>query len=72
LVHTPAVFVRVANKGVTAYGTWKRIRKMGDEGSKGGTGSKGDKGTEAKKTGSVGLAGPADWSEKTTIYYITE
>jgi len=23
LVHTPAVFVRVANKGVTGYGTWK-------------------------------------------------
>jgi hypothetical protein len=30
LVHTPAVFVRVANKGVTGYGTWKRVRKMGD------------------------------------------
>ena len=28
LVHTPAVFVRVANKGVAAYGTWKKIRKM--------------------------------------------
>jgi hypothetical protein len=32
LVHTPAVFVRVANKGVTGYGTWKRVRKMGDVG----------------------------------------
>ena len=32
LVHTPAVFVRVANKGVTGYGTWKSgeaIEKMG-------------------------------------------
>jgi hypothetical protein len=27
---TPAVFVRVANKGVAGYGTWKKIRKMGD------------------------------------------
>ena len=26
--HTPAVFVRVANKGVVGYGTWKNIRKM--------------------------------------------
>jgi len=34
LVHTPAVFVRVANKGVAGYGTWKRIRKMGDKGRK--------------------------------------
>jgi hypothetical protein len=32
LVHTPAVFVRVANKGVAGYGTWKKIRKMEDEG----------------------------------------
>jgi hypothetical protein len=29
LVHTPAVFVRVANKGVRVYGTWKSIRKTG-------------------------------------------
>ena len=28
LVHTPAVFVRVANKGDAGYGTWKSIRKM--------------------------------------------
>jgi hypothetical protein len=27
-VYTPAVFVRVANKGLTAYGTWKNIRKI--------------------------------------------
>jgi hypothetical protein len=26
--HTPGVFVRVANKGVAGYGTWKSIRKM--------------------------------------------
>jgi hypothetical protein len=26
----PAVFVRVANKGLAGYGTWKSIRKMGD------------------------------------------
>ncbi len=25
----PAVFVRVANKGVTGYGTWKSVRRMG-------------------------------------------
>jgi hypothetical protein len=30
LVHTPAVFVRVANKEVTGYGTWKSVRKMED------------------------------------------
>jgi len=24
----------VANKGVAGYGTWKRIRKMGDKGRK--------------------------------------
>jgi hypothetical protein len=41
LVHTPAVFVRVARKGLTGYGTWKKIRKMGDKGSKGGRGGKG-------------------------------
>jgi hypothetical protein len=33
----PAVFVRVANKEVAGYGTWKRVRKMGDR----GTGSSG-------------------------------
>jgi hypothetical protein len=33
---TPAVFVRVANKGDAGYGTWKRIRKMGDKGNDGG------------------------------------
>jgi len=33
-VYTPAVFVRVANKGVAGYGTWKKIRKMKDEESK--------------------------------------
>jgi hypothetical protein len=27
--HTPGVFVRVANKGVRGYGTWKSVRKMG-------------------------------------------
>jgi hypothetical protein len=26
--HTVAVFVRVASKGVAAYGTWKSVRKM--------------------------------------------
>ena len=30
LVYTPGVFVRAANKGVTAYGTWKSIRKNGE------------------------------------------
>jgi hypothetical protein len=30
LVHTPAVFLRVANKEVTRYGTWKSVRKMED------------------------------------------
>jgi hypothetical protein len=29
---TPAVFVRVANKGHRAYGTWKKIRKTVDGG----------------------------------------
>ncbi len=43
LVHTTAVFVRVAKKGVAGYGTWKKVRKMGD------------KGTEAEKTDSAGL-----------------
>ena len=28
LVYTPAVFVRVANKGVTGYGTWKSVRNL--------------------------------------------
>jgi len=33
LVYTPAVFVRVANKGVAGYGTLgKKVRKMGDRG----------------------------------------
>jgi len=32
LLHTPAVFVVVANKGVTGYGTWKKVPKMGDTG----------------------------------------
>jgi hypothetical protein len=27
--HTPGVFVRVANKGVVGYGTWKSVRRMG-------------------------------------------
>src|SRR5713226_633488 len=30
LVHTPAVFVRVANKGVGVYGTWKCVWRMED------------------------------------------
>jgi hypothetical protein len=34
LVYTPAVFVRVANKGVTGYGTWK---KGTEDGRQGGT-----------------------------------
>jgi hypothetical protein len=29
LVYTPAVFVRVANNGLRAYGTWKNVRKTG-------------------------------------------
>jgi hypothetical protein len=35
--HTPGVFVRVArhggqaNKGLAIYGSWKNVRKMGDE-----------------------------------------
>jgi hypothetical protein len=29
LVYTPAVFVRVANAGLTGCGTWKSVRKMG-------------------------------------------
>jgi hypothetical protein len=27
-LHTPAVFVRVASKGVAGYGTWKCVRRM--------------------------------------------
>jgi hypothetical protein len=30
--HTPGVFARVASKGLTGYGTWKKIRKMEDMG----------------------------------------
>jgi len=26
--HTPAVFVRVASKGLRGYGTWKSVRRM--------------------------------------------
>ena len=37
LVHIPAVFVRVANNGLTEYGTWKCKRKMGD-----GSGTRGN------------------------------
>src|SRR6266436_9452043 len=51
----PAVFVRVANKGVAGYGTWKRVRKTGDRGSKGRIGSKGDKGSGAENAESAGL-----------------
>jgi hypothetical protein len=29
--YTPGVFVRVANKGVAGYGTWKKVRKMEDK-----------------------------------------
>jgi hypothetical protein len=36
LVHPPAVFVRVARTGLAGYGTWKNIRKIGDDWSKGG------------------------------------
>jgi hypothetical protein len=34
LAHTPAVFVRAANKGVAGYGTWKSVRKMEDTGKR--------------------------------------
>jgi hypothetical protein len=27
--HTPGVFVRVANKRLAGYGTWKSVRRMG-------------------------------------------
>jgi hypothetical protein len=30
--HTPGVFVRVANAGLTGYETWKSVRRMGDRG----------------------------------------
>jgi hypothetical protein len=30
-VHTPAVFVRVANKGLARYVTWKKVRKMEEQ-----------------------------------------
>jgi hypothetical protein len=33
--HTPGVFVRVANRGLAGYGTWKKIRKMGDREARG-------------------------------------
>ena len=41
----PGSFCRVPNKGVARYGTWKRIRKMGDKRSKGnkGVGSRGER-----------------------------
>jgi hypothetical protein len=29
--HTPGVFVRVANKGLAVYVSWKNVRKMGDD-----------------------------------------
>ena len=51
----PAVFVRVANKGVAGYRTWKRVRKTGGKGGKGGRRSKGDKGSGAERTDSEGL-----------------
>jgi hypothetical protein len=37
--HTPAVFVRVANKGLKPYGTWKSIRNFVGRGEKRHTGS---------------------------------
>ena len=42
LVHTPAVFVRVAAKGLTGYGEWKNIRRM--EGNEMGLQSRRNKG----------------------------
>jgi hypothetical protein len=33
--HTPGVFVRVANAGLTGYGTWKSVRRMGDRSVRG-------------------------------------
>jgi hypothetical protein len=32
----PAVFVRETNKGLTGYGTWKSVRKMGGSGKRKG------------------------------------
>jgi hypothetical protein len=32
LVYTPAVFVRVANKGVTGYVTWKSAQRTENKG----------------------------------------
>jgi hypothetical protein len=37
-IYTPAVFVRVANKGLRAYGTWKSIRNFVWRGWMGGWG----------------------------------
>jgi hypothetical protein len=34
LAHTPAVFVRAANKGVAGNGAWKSVRKMEDTGKR--------------------------------------
>ena len=31
LAHTPAVFVRVGNKEVAGFRTWKSVRKTGDK-----------------------------------------
>jgi hypothetical protein len=31
-LHTPGVFVRMANKGLAGYGTWKSVWKMGGMG----------------------------------------
>ena len=64
LVYTPAVFVRMANKGVAGYGTWKKIRKMGD--GKVGTSegrnvqTSGEWARKAERTGSAGLTGLAE------------
>jgi hypothetical protein len=33
--YTPAVFVRVGNKGLRGYGTWKNIRKSGERSEEG-------------------------------------
>src|SRR6266849_6713525 len=68
-----AVFVRVANKGVAGYGTWKRVRKTGDRGSKGGRRSKGGGAENTEGAGLSQLAGVAllihsEWShEKVTL-----
>src|SRR6266849_995009 len=67
----PAVFVRVANKGVAGYGSWKKVPKMGDR-EIGGMGigrcggrqfkvessrGKTEGARRAEKTDSVGLTG---------------